>query len=153
MLTLITERRTIKFAHETDKRSSGLRRTGQNTDFVELVYSLNTKKCIYDSDVSLKDMLTTLMLFIDFEKLMTIRRRMESQLLPRGKFYARTVTKAQGNRLLQQELVKMYRQFDGYGKNQMLLAVTAYNVGPNAMLGTSKRPRSRPSPARCSGRA
>jgi len=38
--------------------------------------------------------------------------------------------------------MKMYRLFDGYGKDQMLLAVLAYNVGPYAILGTSKRPRS-----------
>jgi len=35
---------------------SGLRWTGQNTDFIELIYGLHTKKCINDGDVSLKEM-------------------------------------------------------------------------------------------------
>lgn len=68
ILRLITQGKTIEFTQETDKRPSGLRWTGQNTDFVELVYGLHTKKCINDGDVSLKDMLTTFMQFLDFEK-------------------------------------------------------------------------------------
>lgn len=71
MLRLITEGKVIEFTQETDKISSGLRWTGQNTDFVELVYGLHTKKCINDGDVSLKDMLTTFMQFLDFEKPLT----------------------------------------------------------------------------------
>ena len=64
------------------------------------------------------------------------------QLQPGERYSARTMTKAQGDRLLHHDLMKMYRLFDGYGKDQMLLAVLAYNVGPYAILGTSKRPRS-----------
>ena len=64
------------------------------------------------------------------------------QLQPGERYSARSMTKAQGDRLLRQDLMKMYRLFDGYGKDQMLLAVLAYNVGPYAILGTSKRPRS-----------
>ena len=64
------------------------------------------------------------------------------QLQPGERYSARTMTRAQGDRLLRQDLMKMYRLFDGYGKDQMLLAVLAYNVGPYAILGTSKRPRS-----------
>ena len=64
------------------------------------------------------------------------------QLQPGERYSARTMTKAQGDRLLRQDLMKMYRLFDGYGKDQMLLAVLAYNVGPYAILGTGKRPRS-----------
>lgn len=64
------------------------------------------------------------------------------QLQPGERYSARTMTKAQGDRLLRQDLIKMYSLFDGYGKDQMLLAVLAYNVGPYAILGTSKRPRS-----------
>ena len=64
------------------------------------------------------------------------------QLQPGERYSARTMTKVQGDRLLRQDLMKMYRLFDGYGKDQMLLAVLAYNVGPYAILGTSKRPRS-----------
>lgn len=64
------------------------------------------------------------------------------QLQPGERYSARTMTKAQGDRLLRHDLMKMYRLFDGYGKDQLLLAVLAYNVGPYAILGTSKRPRS-----------
>lgn len=64
------------------------------------------------------------------------------QLQPGEKYSARTMTKAQGDRLLRHDLMKFYRMFDGYGKDQLLLAVLAYNVGPYAILGTSKRPRS-----------
>ncbi len=64
------------------------------------------------------------------------------QLQPGERYSARTMTMAQGDRLLRQDLMKFYKMFDGYGKDQMLLAVLAYNVGPYAILGTSKRPRS-----------
>jgi len=64
------------------------------------------------------------------------------QLQPGEHYNARTMTKAQGDRLLRQDLMKFYKMFDGYGKDQMLLAVLAYNVGPYAILGTNKRPRS-----------
>ena len=64
------------------------------------------------------------------------------QLQPGERYSARTMTRAQGDRLLRQDLMKFYKMFDGYGKDQMLLAVLAYNVGPYAILGTSKRPRS-----------
>ncbi len=64
------------------------------------------------------------------------------QLQPGERYSARTMTKAQGDRLLRHDLMKMYRLFDGYGKDQMLLAVLAYNVGPYAILGTSKHPQS-----------
>ena len=71
MLKLITEGKVITFTHEEKRQSSGLRWTGQNTDFIELIYGLHTKKCINDGEVSLKDMLTTFMQFLDFEKPLT----------------------------------------------------------------------------------
>ena len=68
MLKLITDGKVISFASEEKNVPSGLRWTGQNTDFIELIYGLHTKKCINDGDVSLKDMLTTFMQFLDYEK-------------------------------------------------------------------------------------
>ena len=68
MLKLVTDGKMITFTNEEKRISSGLRWTGQNTDFIELIYGLHTKKCINDGDVSLKDMLTTFMQFLDFEK-------------------------------------------------------------------------------------
>ena len=71
MLKLVTDGKMITFTHEEKRISSGLRWTGQNTDFIELIYGLHTKKCINDGEVSLKDMLTTFMQFLDFEKPLT----------------------------------------------------------------------------------
>ena len=68
MLKLITDGKVITFTHEEERQSSGLRWTGQNTDFIELIYGLHTTKCINDGEVSLKDMLTTFMQFLNFEK-------------------------------------------------------------------------------------
>jgi len=65
MLKLITDGKVISFAQEERNVPSGLRWTGQNTDFIELIYGLHTKKCINDGDVSLKDMLTAFMQFLD----------------------------------------------------------------------------------------
>lgn len=67
MLKHITDGKVITFTGEEKRISCGLRWTGQNTDFIELIYGLYTKKCINDGEVSLKDMLTTFMQFLDFE--------------------------------------------------------------------------------------
>lgn len=68
MQRLVTGDQPITLTREEKKAPTGLRWTGQNTDFVELIYGLHTKKCINDGEVSLKDMLTTFMQFLDFEK-------------------------------------------------------------------------------------
>ena len=68
MLKLVTDGKMITFTKEEKNTPSGLRWTGQNTDFIELIYGLHTKKCINDGDVSLKDLLTNFMQFLDFEK-------------------------------------------------------------------------------------
>ena len=68
MIKFVTDGKMITFTNEEKRISSGLRWTGQNTDFIELIYGLHTKKCINDGEVSLKDMLTTFMQFLNFEK-------------------------------------------------------------------------------------
>ena len=68
MVKFVTDGKMQTFAQEEKRASSGLRWTGQNTDFIELIYGLHSKKCINDGEVSLKDMLTTFMQFLDFEK-------------------------------------------------------------------------------------
>jgi hypothetical protein len=68
ILKLIIEGKIITSASTRRNKSLGLRWTGQNTDFIELIYGLHTKKCINDGNVSLKDMLTAFMQFLDFEK-------------------------------------------------------------------------------------
>ena len=68
MLSLITDGKVITFTKEDKNTPSGLRWTGQNTDFIELIYGLHSMKCINDGEVSLKNMLTRFMQFLDFEK-------------------------------------------------------------------------------------
>lgn len=64
--------------------------------------------------------------------------------LQRGEHYsARTMTRKQGDLLLRLDLMRNLYLFRGYGKDALLLSVLAYNVGPYAILGTSKRPKSR----------
>ncbi len=68
MQRLVTGDQPVTLSHEEKQRPSGLRWTGQNTDFVEFIYGLHTMKCINDGDISLKDMLTSFMHFLDFDK-------------------------------------------------------------------------------------
>ena len=63
--------------------------------------------------------------------------------LQRGEHYsAKTMTRKQGDLLLRLDLMRNLYLFRGYGKDALLLSVLAYNVGPYAILGTSKRPKS-----------
>ena len=59
------------------------------------------------------------------------------------RYSARTLTKQQGDLLLRLDLMRNLYMFRGYGKDALLLSVLAYNVGPYAILGTNKRPKSR----------
>ena len=59
------------------------------------------------------------------------------------RYSARTMTRKQGDLLLRLDLMRNLYLFRGYGKDALLLSVLAYNVGPYAILGTSKRPKSR----------
>lgn len=62
----------------------------------------------------------------------------------RGERYsASTLTRKQGDLLLRLDLMRNLYLFRGYGKDALLLSVLAYNIGPYAILGTSKRPKSR----------
>ena len=64
------------------------------------------------------------------------------QLQKGERYSARTLTKKQGDLLLRLDLMRNLYLFRGYGKDALLLSVLAYNVGPYAILGTSKRPKS-----------
>ena len=65
------------------------------------------------------------------------------QLQKGERYSARTMTRKQGDLLLRLDLMRNLYLFRGYGKDALLLSVLAYNVGPYAILGTSKRPKSR----------
>ena len=60
-----------------------------------------------------------------------------------GRYSSRTLTKEQGDLLLRLDLMRNLYLFRNYGKDALLLSVLASNVGPYAILGTSKRPKSR----------
>lgn len=65
------------------------------------------------------------------------------QLQKGERYSARTMTRKQGDLLLRLDLMRNLYLFRGYGKDALLLSVLAYNVGPYAILGTSKHPKSR----------
>ncbi len=65
------------------------------------------------------------------------------QLQKGERYSARTMTRKQGDLLLRLDLMRNLYLFRGYGKDALLLSVLAYNVGPYAILGTSKRPKNR----------
>ena len=65
------------------------------------------------------------------------------QLQKGERYSARTMTRKQGDLLLRLDLMRNLYLFREYGKDALLLSVLAYNVGPYAILGTSKRPKSR----------
>ena len=65
------------------------------------------------------------------------------QLQKGERYSAKTLTKKQGDLLLRLDLMRNLYLFRSYGKDALLLSVLAYNVGPYAILGTSKRPKSR----------
>lgn len=64
--------------------------------------------------------------------------------LQKGEHYsARTLTRRQGDLLLRLDLMRNLYLFRSYGKDALLLAVLAYNVGPYRILGTGSIPKSR----------
>ena len=63
------------------------------------------------------------------------------QILPHEKF-KKNLTYRQADSLLCSDLTKLCTMFRKYGKDSLLLAVLAYNVGPYKILGNSKFPKS-----------
>ena len=64
------------------------------------------------------------------------------KLLPNEKYSARTMTKRQAEALLRKDLRKFCAMFRQFGKDSLLLATLAYNVGPYRLLGSGKIPKS-----------
>lgn len=54
----------------------------------------------------------------------------------------RTFTKRQGEALLRKDLQRFCTLFRSYGRDSLLLATLAYNVGSGRLLGTNRLPRS-----------
>ena len=56
--------------------------------------------------------------------------------------FKKNLTYQQADSLLRSDLTKLCTMFRKYGKDSLLLAVLAYNVGPYKILGNSKFPKS-----------
>ena len=64
------------------------------------------------------------------------------RILPHEKF-KKNLTYLQADSLLRSDLTKLCAMFRKYGKDSLLLAVLAYNVGPYKILGNGRFPKSR----------
>lgn len=64
------------------------------------------------------------------------------QIQPGERYSARTMTRKQGEALLRKDLRKFCAMFRHFGKDSLLLATLAYNVGPYRLLGSKKIPKS-----------
>jgi len=60
------------------------------------------------------------------------------KLLPGERYSARTMTKRQADALLRKDLRKFCAKFRKFGKDSLLLATLAYNIGPYRLLGSKK---------------
>lgn len=63
-------------------------------------------------------------------------------LQPGEKYSAHTMTRQQADELLRKDLRKFCTMFRQFGKDSLLLATLAYNVGPYRLLGSKKIPKS-----------
>ena len=61
---------------------------------------------------------------------------------PGERYSARTMTKRQADALLRKDLRKFCAMFRKFGRDSLLLATLAYNVGPYRLLGSGKIPKS-----------
>ena len=64
------------------------------------------------------------------------------RLLPGERYSARTMTKRQADALLRKDMRNFCAMFRQFGKDSLLLATLAYNVGPYRLLGSGKIPKS-----------
>ena len=64
------------------------------------------------------------------------------RILPHEKF-KKNLTYLQADSLLRSDLTKLCAMFRKYGKDSLILAVLAYNVGPYKILGNRRFPTSR----------
>ena len=64
------------------------------------------------------------------------------RLLPGERYSARTMTKRQADALLRKDMRKFCAMFRQFGKDSLLLATLAYNVGPYRLLGSKTIPKS-----------
>ena len=63
-------------------------------------------------------------------------------LQPGERYSAHTMTRQQADELLRKDLRKFCAMFRQFGKDSLLLATLAYNVGPYRLLGSKKIPKS-----------
>ena len=70
------------------------------------------------------------------------RYLLENEKFRLERYSARTMTKRQADALLRKDLRKFCAMFRQFGKDSLLLATLAYNVGPYRLLGSGKIPKS-----------
>lgn len=64
------------------------------------------------------------------------------KLLP-GERLTHEISRSQGDSLLRADMRKLCRMFSRFGRDSVLLASLAYQVGPYRLLGSRKHPKSR----------
>ena len=69
--------------------------------------------------------------------------REKALALCRGGRFTNSISKAQGDSILREDLRKLCRMFSYLGRDSLLAAVLSYNVGPYRLKGYGKRPKSR----------
>ena len=60
-----------------------------------------------------------------------------------GERLTHKISRAQGDSLLRADMRKLCRMFRRFGRDSLLLACLAYQVGPYRLLGNGKMPKSR----------
>ena len=60
-----------------------------------------------------------------------------------GERLTHKISRAQGDSLLRADMRKLCRMFRRFGRDSVLLASLAYQVGPYRLLGSRKHPKSR----------
>lgn len=63
------------------------------------------------------------------------------KVLP-GERFTNSISKAQGDSILREDLRKLCRMFSYLGRDSLIAAVLSYNVGPYRLKGYGKRPKS-----------
>lgn len=63
-------------------------------------------------------------------------------LLQKGEHFSSDMSESQADSLLRADLMAQFNCFKGYGKDALLLALLAYNVGAGRLLGTKTQRKS-----------
>lgn len=62
--------------------------------------------------------------------------------IQKGEIFPNELTREQADKLLEKDLLKIFKMFNGYGEDAYLLTALAYQIGPSKLLGTNGYPKS-----------